>query len=107
MQTAGSSRLTASLARADGTTLPILLMQDLGDSPLQFTFDSITSNPGPGEQSAGAYSGMLELKPGDVLRWQCELLATPPGPGFALFPQTSCELRGESVGTTLACGTAQ
>lgn len=43
--------------------------------PAVFEFNSLTDNPAPevGSGRAGASSGMLELAPGDVLEWQCDI----------------------------------
>jgi hypothetical protein len=43
--------------------------------PAVFEFNSLTVNraPDPVAKIAGAYSGMLDLKPGDLLEWECEI----------------------------------
>jgi hypothetical protein len=43
--------------------------------PAVFEFNSLTDNPAPevGSGKAGAATGMLELKAGDVLEWQCDI----------------------------------
>jgi hypothetical protein len=40
-----------------------------------FEFNSSASNPAPdpSTQVAGAYTGDLDLAPGDVLEWECEV----------------------------------
>lgn len=43
--------------------------------PAVFEFNSLTNNPAPRPEArvAGAHTGMLDLLPGDVLEWQCDI----------------------------------
>jgi hypothetical protein len=46
------------------------------EEPAVFEYNTLTDNPSPKPEakSAGAYSGMLDLKVGDVLEWECEIV---------------------------------
>ena len=42
-------------------------------SPEIFSYDSVTENPDLTGEDAGAVSGILEVKAGDLLEWECEI----------------------------------
>jgi hypothetical protein len=46
------------------------------EEPAVFEFNSLTTNPGPNPtaKSAGGYSGILDLKVGDALEWECDVV---------------------------------
>ncbi|HEY6561765.1 MAG TPA: hypothetical protein VI072_31060 [Polyangiaceae bacterium] len=75
--------------------------------PAVFEFNSLTKNLLPEASSgrAGAVSGMLELKPGDVLEWQCDIEnhhseAITFGENEAITSEM-CILVGDAVGPAL------
>jgi hypothetical protein len=64
-------KFTASIRRAaTGMTEKVFEMYDFLD-PAQFQYDSIGMNPPFSMTAAGAVSGKLEVKNGDVIMWDC------------------------------------
>jgi hypothetical protein len=73
---ASTVRFSAYRTRASNK---MLVYQDFNwEEPSVFEFNSTTTNPpaDPTKQVAGAYSGDLDLAPGDVLEWECEVQNT-------------------------------
>jgi hypothetical protein len=68
---AHGKHFTASIRRK-GTTAPekVFEMFDYMD-PAQFEYDSVSQNPKFTDAAAGAVSGLLDVKDGDVLMWDC------------------------------------
>lgn len=69
-----SIRFSAYLTHAGDKQL---VLQDFNwEEPAVFEFNSVTTNPAPdtATQVAGAASGDLNLAPGDVLEWECEVV---------------------------------
>ena len=77
--------------------------------PKIFEYDTITKNPefNPGAMQAGATSGILNVKAGDVLKWECHIINNdePAGLRYTNFVKTGemCNLWGESVGPEFNC----
>jgi hypothetical protein len=42
--------------------------------PAQFEYDTISKNPMFSTNAAGATSGLLDVKDGDVLMWDCKVI---------------------------------
>jgi hypothetical protein len=73
--------------------------------PAVFEFNSLTENPAPNGSRAGAKSGMLELKAGDVIEWQCDITnrhaeAITFGENEAVTSEM-CILVGDAIGPGL------
>lgn len=102
---ASTVRFTAYLTHA-GTKTPIY--QDFNwEEPSVFEFNSTTTNPpaDPTMKVAGAYSGDLNLVPGDELDWECEVENTTSmtityGQNEALNSEM-CILIGDLIGPAL------
>jgi hypothetical protein len=78
--------------------------------PKIFEYDSITKNPEIGPESAkqaGASSGIMNVKAGDVLSWECHIINDdqPGGLRYTNEVKTGemCNLWGESVGPEINC----
>jgi hypothetical protein len=78
--------------------------------PKIFDYDSITKNPEFGPESAmqaGATSGIMNVKAGDVLSWECHIINNdqPGGLRYTNEVKTGemCNLWGESVGPEINC----
>jgi hypothetical protein len=80
--------------------------------PQIFGYDSITTNPPFSATTAGATSGILEVKAGDILKWECDIdntsanTAAPPAPlRYTNEVRTGemCNLWGESIGPLINC----
>jgi hypothetical protein len=85
----------ARLQRASGESVELL--RRVNDSPDEphvlpaFRFDSVTTNPPVQTATSGAFSGEVELEPGDVLQWECLLDPSVPSPG------NLCDLAGSAT----------
>jgi hypothetical protein len=67
-------QFTASIRRkATGKVDKVFEMYDYRD-PATFEYDSVSKNPAFSPTTAGAVSGMLDVKDGDVLMWDCHIL---------------------------------
>ena len=80
--------------------------------PKIFQYDSITTNPMFSDGNAGATSGILEVKAGDVIKWECDIdntsanTAAPPAAlRYVNEVKTGemCNLWGESIGPLINC----
>jgi len=68
---AHGKKFTASIRRkATGMTEKVFEMYDYLD-PAQFEYSTVNKNPMFTDAAAGAVSGILEVKDGDVLMWDC------------------------------------
>jgi hypothetical protein len=77
------------------------------EEPAVFEFNSLTTNPAPDpvDKIAGAYSGVLDLRVGDSLEWECEIVNARSitisfGQNEAITSEM-CILVGDTVGPTL------
>jgi hypothetical protein len=86
-------------------------MYDYND-PQIFQYDSITTNPMFSATAAGAVSGQLMVKAGDILKWECDIdntsanTAAPPAAlRYVNEVKTGemCNLWGESLGPLINC----
>jgi hypothetical protein len=67
-------KFTASVRRAGTNTVEkVFEMYDYMD-PAMFEYDSITTNPIFSDGTAGATSGILNVKNGDVIMWDCHIV---------------------------------
>jgi hypothetical protein len=70
---AHGKHFTASLRRASGEVTKVFEMYDYLD-PAMFEYDSVSKNPVFSDKTAGALSGMLDVKSGDTLLWDCHII---------------------------------
>jgi hypothetical protein len=85
-------------------------MYDYND-PQIFSYDSITTNPMFSDTLAGAFSGILEVKAGDAIDWECHIHNVEPdgsnGPPLRYVNEVKtgemCNLWGESLGPLINC----
>jgi hypothetical protein len=88
-----------------------LLFEDYDDweEPLILEYSSITQNPKPDRANKvpGGWSGMVDLQPGDVFRFECEIVnntsSTFTGANEAIDDEM-CIQNGTIVGTTIPRG---
>jgi hypothetical protein len=66
-------RFTASVKRKSGGIDKVFEMYDYQE-PANFEYNSVTTNPEFSDSVAGAFSGILEVKDGDVLAWECHIV---------------------------------
>jgi hypothetical protein len=93
-------RFTAYLKRGSGEQLKVFEMYDYQD-PLTFSYDSIAKNPEFSSNAGGAYSGILEVKAGDTLQWECHIVNDDAGPlNYTNNVKTGemCNIWGATVG---------
>jgi len=98
-------RFSASIKHADGSIDKVFEMYDYLD-PAQFEYDSITTNPDFTDSAAGAVSGILNVKSGDALLWDCHVINdSMVGLTYTNMVKTGemCNLWGESIGPTINC----
>jgi hypothetical protein len=96
-------RFTAYLKRKSGEELKVFEMYDYLD-PLVFDYNSIAKNPEFSDSSGGAYTGMLEVKAGDTLEWECHIVNDSDTTLTYINEVKSgemCNLWGASVGTKI------
>ena len=72
--------------------------------PLIFDYDTVTENPDFSENAGGAFTGVLEVKAGDTLQWECRIV----NDSSATLRYTNqvntgemCNIWGASVGTKI------
>jgi hypothetical protein len=65
-------RFSAYLQKTGGQPQKVFEMYDYND-PLIFDYNSITQNPPFSDTAGGAASGILEVKAGDTLLWECHI----------------------------------
>jgi hypothetical protein len=94
---------TASIRRAGGGAVEkVFEMYDYQD-PATFEYDTVSKNPAFSAATAGATSGMLEVKEGDVLMWDCHIINDGTvGLTYTNEVKTGemCNLWGSSLGVT-------
>lgn len=101
---AHGKRFTASLKRkSSGMIEKVFEMFDYLD-PATFEYNSITTNPMFAPNTAGAYSGILDVKDGDILQWECHII----NDSDVALPFTNevktgemCNVWGYSIDTTM------
>lgn len=100
---AHGKHFTASIRRANGGMVEkVFEMYDFLD-PAQFQYDSIGKNPAFSASAAGAVSGTLEIKAGDVIMWDCHIVNDSTNTlTYTNEVKTGemCNLWGSSVGIT-------
>jgi hypothetical protein len=98
---AHGKHFTASIRRAGGSMVEkVFEMYDFMD-PAQFEYNSVSKNPVFSPTAAGAVSGTLDVKNGDVLMWDCHILNdSDVGLTYTNEVRTGemCNLWGSSVG---------
>jgi hypothetical protein len=70
---AHGKRFTAHIRRAGGTREKVFEMYDYLD-PATFPFNTVVQNPMFTNSTAGAVSGILNVKAGDVMEWECHII---------------------------------
>jgi hypothetical protein len=97
---AHGKKFTASIRRGSGMTEKVFEMYDYQD-PATFEYDSVQKNPAFSGTVAGATSGILEVKAGDVLMWDCHIINdsdTPLTYTNEVKTGEMCNLWGSSLG---------
>ena len=98
-------RFTAYLTHADGMREKVFEMYDYLD-PKIFQYDSITTNPSFSDTAAGAFTGILNVKAGDSLDWECHVV-NDSSVGLTYTNNVTsgemCNLWGSAVGPSLNC----
>lgn len=102
---ASTERFGAWIERASGASVSVYESFDFADMPT-YQYDSITTNPTPNLAARvdGAYSGVLELEPGDDLHFVCDITNRSEVPlRFAneVLTGEMCGLFGTRVGGPL------
>jgi hypothetical protein len=98
-------RFTAWINRAGGERQKVFEMYDYLD-PKTFDYDTITTNPMFSTSAAGAFSGVLDVKAGDSLDWECDINNdSDVALTYTNEVKTGemCNIWGESVGPLLNC----
>ena len=98
-------RETAHIRRANGQRDKVFEQYDYLD-PAVFMYDSLTENPAFSDSSPGAHTGLLEVKAGDVLEWECEVNNDSSTPlRYVNEVQTGemCNIWGMAVGPSISC----
>lgn len=102
---AHGERFSAYLKRASGKQEKVFEMYDY-NTPAEFAYDSITTNPPFSATVAGATSGMLEVAAGDVLQWECHVINdSSTSLSYVNEVQTGemCNIWGSTVGAAIDC----
>jgi hypothetical protein len=98
---AHGQHFTASIRRkATGMVDKVFEMYDFQD-PAQFEYNTVSKNPAFSATQAGAVSGLLEVKDGDVILWDCYIVNdSNVGLTYTNEVKTGemCNLWGSSVG---------
>jgi len=92
-------QFTASIRHAGGKVDKVFEMFDYMD-PATFEYDSVSKNPTFAANTAGAVSGMLEVKDGDTLLWDCHIINDGTSPltyTNAVKTGEMCNLWGSSL----------
>jgi hypothetical protein len=98
-------RETAHIRNAAGERLKVFEQYDYLE-PQIFNFDSLTKNPDFSDSAPGAFTGILDVKAGDTLEWECEINNDSDQPlAYTNEVQTGemCNIWGSSVGPTISC----
>jgi hypothetical protein len=98
-------RETAHIRNAAGERLKVFEQYDYL-SPAIFNFDSLTKNPDFSDSQPGAFTGILNVKAGDTLEWECEI-NNDSDKALAYTNEVHtgemCNIWGSSVGPTISC----
>jgi hypothetical protein len=70
---AHGKRFSAYIKRATGEQFKVFEMYNYED-PLIFSYNTVTKNPPFSADAGGAFTGMLEVKNGDTLQWECHIV---------------------------------
>jgi hypothetical protein len=98
-------RFTGYIRHASGDRDKVFEMYDYQD-PRTFDYNTVTTNPDFSESEAGAFSGMLDVKSGDALDWECHIVNdSMVGLTYTNMVKTGemCNIWGQSIGTTIGC----
>jgi len=98
-------RFTAYVTHADASRDKVFEMYDYLD-PKTYQYDTITTNPMFSDNAGGATSGILNVKAGDSLDWECHIINdSDVGLTYVNEVKTGemCNLWGESLGPVLNC----
>jgi hypothetical protein len=98
-------RETAWIRHGDGELLKVFEQFDYLE-PQIFYYDSVQKNPAFAEGSPGAMTGILDVKVGDVLVWECDVHNDSTSPlRYVNEVQTGemCNIWGATVGPRLYC----
>jgi hypothetical protein len=98
-------RESAWVRRASGEQVKVFEQYDYLE-PQIFMYDSLTENPMFSSASPGAWSGLLDVKDGDVLMWECEVNNdSPTALRYTNQVETGemCNIWGMTVGPTISC----
>jgi hypothetical protein len=98
-------RETAWIRHASGDRAQVFEQYDYRN-PQIFYYDSIARNPAFSADQPGALSGLLAVKAGDVLDWECEVNNdSAVGLTYTNHVQTGemCNIWGDSVGPKINC----
>lgn len=70
-----SNNVRFSAWRVRGTETTLAYEDYNWEEPAVYEFNSLTTNPvaDPVAKTPGGYTGILDLQPGDTLRWECEI----------------------------------
>jgi hypothetical protein len=98
---AHGKRFTSSIKHADGAIEKIFEMYDYRD-PAVYDYNSVTQNPMFSMNAAGAVSGPLAIKQGDILQWECHII-NDGNVGLAFTNEVNtgemCNIWGFTIGT--------
>jgi len=95
-------RFTSSIKRAGGQIEKIFEMYDYRD-PAVYDYNSVTQNPLFSATAAGAVSGPVAIKNGDILQWECHIINDGTvGLAFTNEVNTGemCNIWGFTIGNT-------
>jgi hypothetical protein len=98
-------RFSAYVRHGSGPRIKVFEMHDYEEAPV-FQYDSITTNPLFSNVASGALSGVLNVKSGDTLDWECHIVNdSDVALTYSNEIETGemCNLSGESVGPLLNC----
>ena len=102
---AHGKRFTAHIRRSGGAREKVFEMFDYLD-PATFPYNSVVTNPPFSPAAAGAVSGSLNVKAGDVMEWECHIINDSQD--FLTYSNAvktgeMCNLWGEALGPNLNC----
>ena len=99
-------RFTAWVRHASGVRDKVFESFDYAEAQA-FPYDTITTNPTFSASAAGATTGILNVKAGDALDWECEVLNDDQAGGLRYTNEVKtgemCNLWGESIGPNISC----
>jgi hypothetical protein len=102
-----SNNVRFSVYRVRGDNRELVYDDYDWEEPAVFEFNSLTENPAPNPaaKTTGAYTGILDLKVGDALEWECEIVNNHAEP--ITFGENEaatsemCILVGDAIGPAL------